>query len=186
MNTKWNKLIYFVALAISTVDFSSTAAPSIPEYRTANLTSVVSGTGNDATEQSKFIRHCTINVFICVLYTNKEKNMFKIVQVQIFNLCLSHIVHITPLVLGTVEVENCLFFSFSTLPTAMLLWLSLWPLISHFRLYHSVFYPFICPSLCLYIGLYLSTVLSQCKCLLLFSEWWLEFLAGLGSLVDLW
>lgn len=70
------------------------------------------------------IRHCTINVFICVLYTNKEKNMFKIVQVQIFNLCLSvgtHIVHITPLVLGTVEVENCLFFSFSTLPTAMLL-----------------------------------------------------------------
>lgn len=103
------------------MDFSSTAAPSIPEYRTANLTSVVSGTGNDATEQSKFIRHCTINVFICVLYTNKEKNMFKIVQVQIFNLCLSHIVHITPLVLGTVEVENCLFFSFSTLPTAMLL-----------------------------------------------------------------
>lgn len=58
------------------------------------------------------IRHCTINVFICV-YTNKEKNMFNIVQVQIFNLCLSvgtHIVHITPLVYGTVEVENCLFF----------------------------------------------------------------------------
>lgn len=41
------------------MDFSSTAAPSIPEYRTVNLTSVVSGTGSDATEQSTHTAHTT-------------------------------------------------------------------------------------------------------------------------------
>lgn len=35
-----------------TVDFSSTDAPNIPQYHTANLTNVVSGFGSDATEQS--------------------------------------------------------------------------------------------------------------------------------------
>lgn len=69
-------LIYFVALAISTVDFSSTAAPNIPEYRTVNLTSVVSGTGSDATEQSN---RNNLEIFICILYTNKKKKLFNIV-----------------------------------------------------------------------------------------------------------
>lgn len=54
------------------MDFSSTAAPSIPEYRTANLTSVVSGIGSDATEQSN---HNNLEIFICILYK----------KVQIFN-----------------------------------------------------------------------------------------------------
>lgn len=105
-----------------------------------------------------------------------------------FNLCLSvgtHIAHITPLVLGTVEVENYLFFSFSTLPTAMLLYMT-FSLTSHipFSIIPLCVLPFYL-SITLPVGLYLSTVLSQCNCLLLYSEWWLEFLAGLGSLVVL-